>query len=168
MDNTKKYVLDANIFIEAHQTYYAFDLAPSFWEKLIYSAEKEKLISIDKIREELKNGNKGDKLSDWISNHFHEWFESCADDKVYQCYGKIMDWAQNSDHFNDSAKEEFARSADAWVVAYAKAHNYTVVTHESYDQNIKKRIKIPNVCETFGIPYTNTFTMLRNLNIKIG
>jgi len=41
------------------------------------------------------------------------------------------------------------------------------VTHESlYDPKIKKKIKIPNVCETFGIPYISTFEMLKRLKAK--
>jgi len=29
------YVLDANVFIEAARRYYAFDIAPKFWDTLI-------------------------------------------------------------------------------------------------------------------------------------
>ncbi len=168
MSNEVKYLLDANIFIQAHQTYYAFDIAPSFWEQLIHSAEQDKLISIDQIMNELKNSNKDDPLSFWATNKFKDWFMSCSDDGVYQSYSEIMEWAQNHEHFKPSAKEEFARSADSWVLAYAKACDYTIVTHEVYDSNIKKRIKIPNVCEAFDISYIDTFTMLRDLNITIG
>lgn len=29
-----KYCLDANVFVEAHRRYYAFDIAPPFWRAL--------------------------------------------------------------------------------------------------------------------------------------
>lgn len=168
MNNEVKYLLDANIFIQAHQTYYAFDIAPSFWENLILNAKHDKLISIDQIKAELQNSNADDPLSSWATNEFNEWFISSADDVVYEKYRNIIKWAQQHEHFNQGAKTEFASSADSWILAYAKAHDYTIVTHETYDRNIKRRIKIPNVCEAFGISYTDTFTMLRDLDIKIG
>lgn len=31
IDEGTKYILDANVFIEAHRRYYSFDIAPSFW-----------------------------------------------------------------------------------------------------------------------------------------
>lgn len=168
MNDDVKYLLDANIFIQAHQTYYAFDIAPSFWNELIHNAEQDKLVSIDQIKEELHSGKDDDPLSVWATNEFKDWFKSCTDEKVYKCYSEIMEWAQNHDRFKEAAKEEFAGVADSWILAYAKAYEYTIVTHETYDPNIKNRIKIPNVCEAFGISYTNTFNMLRDLNIKIG
>lgn len=168
MSKDSKYLLDANIFIQAHQSYYAFDIAPSFWEKLIHNARDEKLISIDKIMEELKNGDDNDLLENWATTEFQNWFMSCSNEEVFKRYSQIIDWSQNSTHFKGAAKDEFARSADSWVLAYAKAYNHTIVTHEKYDANNKKRIKIPNVCEKFNISYIDTFTMLRNLDVKIG
>ena len=45
------FVLDTNIFIEAHRRYYARDICPGFWECLIHFALAEKLQSIDRVRE---------------------------------------------------------------------------------------------------------------------
>ncbi|MGR6836696.1 DUF4411 family protein [Syntrophomonas erecta] len=50
----------------------------------------------------------------------------------------------------------------------AKAHNYTIVTHEQYKRDIKRKIPIPNVCRAFNIPNINTFEMLRRLSIRFG
>ncbi len=36
------FVLDTNIFIEAHRRYYAQDLCPGFWECLRYHSDGEK------------------------------------------------------------------------------------------------------------------------------
>lgn len=30
-----KFVLDVNVFMEAHQRYYSFDIVPSFWDLLV-------------------------------------------------------------------------------------------------------------------------------------
>ena len=40
------FVLDANIFIEAHRRYYGLDLCPGFWESLRHFAERGRILSI--------------------------------------------------------------------------------------------------------------------------
>ena len=35
-NGTQNYLLDANVFMEAHRRYYAFDLCPGFWECLLH------------------------------------------------------------------------------------------------------------------------------------
>lgn len=79
-----------------------------------------------------------------------------------------MVWAVQQAQFSTQAKADFARAdnADAWVVAYAMAKGCVVVTHEQYDPNIKRKIPIPNVCKAFGVPYVDTFEMLRRLGVK--
>lgn len=47
------FVLDANIFVEAHKRYYSFDIAPGFWQALKQKAEENLLISIDRIYSEI-------------------------------------------------------------------------------------------------------------------
>lgn len=59
--------------------------------------------------------------------------------------------------------EDFLRGADPWLIAKAKVLNAVVVTHEVLVPETAKKIKIPNVCEKFGIQYMNTFQLLRKL-----
>ncbi len=40
------FVLDTNIFIEAHRRYYGLDLCPGFWEALRYYARRGRVASI--------------------------------------------------------------------------------------------------------------------------
>ena len=51
-------------------------------------------------------------------------------------------------------------------MAFALANELIIVTHEAFDQNIKKRIPIPNVCTEFDIDYCDTFEMLRQLQFS--
>ena len=78
---------------------------------------------------------------------------------------QIADWVQRS-HHSDEAKRKFLSGADPFIIAYALAHGHIIVTHESIDLAIKKRVKIPNVCNAFGVPYTSPFKMLRDENAK--
>jgi hypothetical protein len=83
-------------------------------------------------------------------------------------YAQLQQWANGHPQYHPSAKQEFASDADAWLIAYAGAKNFTVVTQEIFSLDIKRRIPIPNVCmsKDFGIPVLNIFTMLERLNVK--
>lgn len=162
------YVLDANVFIGAYRGYYSFEVAPSFWNALVHLANDSKLCSIDKIQQEIINPNEvnPDQLQEWTSENFREYFERSDAINVLQHYGEIQRWALTNPQFTDAAKDEFARNADAWLIAYAKAKGYTLVTHEVYNANSRKRILIPVVCEIFRVNYVNTFEMLKDLQVQ--
>jgi hypothetical protein len=80
-----------------------------------------------------------------------------------------MIWANSQMQFNDSAKAEFSRAenADAWVIGFAVAKEYVVVTHEQLDPAIRRRVPIPNVCEEFDVEFVDTFQMLRSLGVRL-
>lgn len=58
-----KYCLDANIFIQAKNLYYHFDICPGFWDWLDQQAGT--VISILPICEELELGD--DRLKEWAA-----------------------------------------------------------------------------------------------------
>jgi hypothetical protein len=161
------YVLDSDVFMTAARSYYAFDLVPAFWEALVREARNGRLLSIDRVKDEIGRGQ--DTLRKWANNDFHPWFASTSHAAVIEEYRSMMRWASTHSHFTDAAKAEFAdaTNADPWVVAYAKATNSTVVTNEKYDSNIRRKIKIPNVCQVFGVHYVDLFQMLRALGIRL-
>ncbi len=70
-------------------------------------------------------------------------------------------------HYSTSAKANFARAsnADAWLVAYAKVFNHTIVTFETYNSEEKKNIKIPVVCKEFGVDYINLHEFMRRMRM---
>lgn len=164
MTSSTVYVLDANVFIEAARRYYAFDIAPVFWRALIEQAQNGRLLSIDRVKSEIEQGN--DHLADWITNNFHTWCESTGDVDVVDIYRDIITWVQSQTQFLDEAKATFANVADGWLVAFAKVKGYELITHERYDNLIRKRVPIPNVCREFGVPYLDTFEMLRRLGVR--
>jgi hypothetical protein len=59
-----------------------------------------------------------------------------------------------------AAVNTFLQVADAYLVAYALAHGYAVVTHERLSDS-RRIIKIPNACIGLGIRYMNPYEMLR-------
>lgn len=162
------YLLDANVFINAYRDYYSFDLVPNFWNRLVSLAGNSQICSIDKIKEELCTDEKNpDDLHIWSAQEFEAHFKATDATDVIEAYSEIQIWAMSNPQFTPYAKSEFASNADAWLISYAKAKGATVVTHEAFNRETKKRILIPVVCNQFGIPYVNTFEMLRRLEVRI-
>ncbi|MFA5416811.1 MAG: DUF4411 family protein [Methanoregula sp.] len=165
MSPPKVFLLDANVFIESAKRYYAFDIAPGYWVALIKYAGDGPVRSIDKVKDEINRGN--DDLTKWVNRNFHVWFESTNQQDVLDAYSTVMTWAQSQSQFTADAKAEFARNADGWLIAYALAKGCVVVTDEQFNSEIKRRIKIPNACIGVGVPYMDTFDMLRDLGVRL-
>ncbi len=162
MSGGKGHVLDANVFIEAHQTYYFFDICPGFWRALLRQHGAKRVHSIDKVKAELVSA--GDELSEWVKDVAPETlFKGTTDQKVVDVYREMVNWVQNERQFTPEAKAEFSRVADGWIVAYAKVNGLIVVTHEEYAPNVKKKVPMPNLCIEYKVPHCNTFEMLRTL-----
>ncbi|GIP49000.1 twitching motility protein PilT [Paenibacillus sp. J53TS2] len=165
-----KYVLDANVYINAHQSYYSFDIVPGFWRILTELANRDQIVTIDKIKDELTPQSQSadpDPLHKWILSDFSSWCMSTDQAEVIESYRSIMQWAFTNPLFLETAKTEFATAGDSWLVAYAKVHGYTVVTLEKYNRDKRNRILIPNVCMAFGVPCIDTFEMMRTLGARI-
>jgi hypothetical protein len=164
------YVLDANVFIEASRRYYAFDLAPVFWNKLVQLPETGTVESIDWVRKELEKGKgkkkEEDEIVRWISAHFSHAFRSADEADILDAFGQVMTWVQNQRQYTDAAKADFASGADGWLIAYAVVKGRTLVTHEKQDPSIRRKVLIPNACEPFHIRFVDTFMMLRELGVR--
>lgn len=158
------YLMDASEYMEAAGGYFAFDITPAFWERLIELESKGRAFSIDRVKEELERGN--DALADWSKNDFSHGFRSTGDVAVVTAYRKVMDWVMQEKQYTDGAKSDFAKGADGWLVAYSMVHGCVLVTHEKVNNEVKKRIPIPNVCHHFKVKFCNIFDMLRELGIK--
>ncbi|MCB5234334.1 MAG: DUF4411 family protein [Candidatus Cloacimonetes bacterium] len=156
-------ILDTNIFIEAHRRYYAFDIAPGFWEKLKTKAEIGLVKSIINVYEELQRGSK-DKLALWADESFFDHFVSCSADEVIAAYTEIINWANGI--YSPAVVAEFAGIADGWLIAFAYANKTTLVTNESRQKRTSK-ITIPDVCKQFDIDYIDVYDMLRELGITL-
>ena len=155
------YLLDANVFIESKNRYYAFDTFPCFWEWLDIENKSDHVASIQLIYEELLKGN--DDLKEWAKERqTSKWFLDNEDQQTQHLMGEISNWVMEN-KFKKAAKDEFLDCGDPWLIAKAKVIGATVVTQETGSDSINK-VKIPNVCKALGIPYINTFKLLRDRN----
>ncbi len=162
---SRKYVLDANTFIEAQNRYYGFDICPGYWTSLLTQHDSKHVCSIDRIATELHAQD--DALKRWIANHVPAtFFKKTADHAVITKFGRLANWVNRQPQFTASAKSEFLSNADGWVIAYAAANDLTVVTHEQYAPEARRKVPIPNVCIEFDVDYVDTFFMLRDLRVS--
>jgi hypothetical protein len=159
-----KYILDTNVFIQAHRQWYRHSFAPGFWRFLIDQHKSGSLISIDHVRKEIK---KGDVLYDWMNNTAPpSLFASSKQVAVGNKYKEIISYVMSNPTYTGAAKALFAQDTDSWVIAYAAAFNITLVSHELSSFG-KSRVKIPDVCKHFNIGYRDTFYMLDDLKISL-
>jgi hypothetical protein len=167
MSAGKRFVLDANVFIQAYRRYYAFDICRGFWRGLLRHHEAKRVFSIDKVKHELLVAK--DRLADWVKDTAPDTlFKGTADKAVTDAYREMVNWAQGESQFTPAAKAEFASVADGWVIAFARAYGHVVVTHEEYAPDAKSKVPMPNVCLEFDVEYRDTFEMLRMLGVELG
>lgn len=156
------YVIDANVLMQAHRDYYAFPICPGFWDFLLQQFEAGRIVSVDKVFAEILPG---DALFHWVQSSVpKQFFASTQDQAVSANFTALAGWVQSQGQFTQAAKDEFARVADGWLVAYAQAHpNHFVVTMEERADHAKRKVPLPNVCLQFGVRYKSTFEMLTEL-----
>ena len=158
-----RYLLDADVFIDAHRHYYSFDIHPDFWDSLERKHEEGFVFSIKEVYDELRVSE--GELSEWAEKmSMRNFFKEANDVATINKVEELRNWA-STEKFTKEAMGEFYGSVDILLVAYAKAHNFIVATNEVYDENIKKRVKIPNACEFIGVEYVNTFQLLGKVGI---
>ena len=158
------YVLDTNVFIDAANAYYAFDLTPGYWDFIVGLFDSQCAVSVRPVYDELVCVDDEDPLKAWAkrnSKHF-----VVPDARVVASYQQVMTWAQRQS-YKPSAIKKFQSVADSWIVAYALANNWVVVTHEKSAPKSKNRIKIPDACVALGVEYLNPFMMLRDRGMSL-
>ncbi len=160
MAKAPSYVLDANVFIQAKNSYYAFDLCPGFWEALV----SHELGSIDRVKAELISGK--DELVKWIKETM---LDSCIapsdSEKVVKCFGEIATWVNAETRFSQASRKRFLDGADGWLIAYAKVNGCVVVSQEKPAPD-GQNVKIPDVCKAFAVKVVDTFDMLRSVGAR--
>lgn len=96
------YLVDANVLIDAKNRYYAFDIAPGFWEWLGGAHAAGEVGSIEAVRKELVEGN--DELAEWAKAN-GSFFEP-IDEETTAYFSALTAWAV-SRHFKAAALAAF-------------------------------------------------------------
>jgi hypothetical protein len=151
-----RYLLDANVFIQAKNLHYGLDFCPAFWDWLVDRNRAGQVASVEKVDDEIQAGD--DELSIWAKATGNAFFLR-PDDAVVPALTRVSMWT-TSQNYEAAAVSTFLQVADYWLVAHALAHDYTVVTHEVPAESTRK-VKIPNVCIGLGLHCMSPFDMLR-------
>lgn len=162
------YIVDSNFFIQAHRSSYPFDVAESFWTKFKELANSGRIVSLDKVKEEIYSNE--DELKKWCEDNLPEDFFLEFTDEALDKYQEVCSWAQANDQYKQTAKEIFMdqKRADAFLVAFASTNitNWTIVTQEVSAPYSKSNIKLPDACQVKGVCCVNTIKMFRELKEK--
>lgn len=162
------FIIDSNVFIEAHRTTYPLDIATGFWNTIKELAEGDHISSIDKVYKEIAKNE--DELLNWIDTNLPEqFFLDSVTTEIFESYGEIASWAESvSNHYKRKAIDDFLEfdRADAWLVAYCKANKNVLVTQEVSRPEQKSAIPIPQVCLAHGVQYCNTIELFRELGVR--
>jgi hypothetical protein len=157
-------LLDANVFIEAKNRYYSFDLVPAFWTWLEEQAEAGEIASTDMIYDELKDG--GDDLAEWVKDQRDLLFHvPSSSQTVANAVGRLGTWVQSED-YKPHVLADFMDGADPFLVGAALETGSILVTQETPAGASRKRVKIPDACPHLGVQYENTFEMMRALGAR--
>jgi hypothetical protein len=151
-----RYLLDANVFIQAKNLHYGFDFCPAFWDWMLEQNAAGLLMSIEKVSDELRAG--GDDLADWAQERSAAFFVP-PDNQVVAALSDVSRWV-TSQSYEPAAIATFLQVADYWLVGHALAHSCLVVTHEVPSESTRK-VKIPNVCVGMGLSCVTPYEMLR-------
>jgi hypothetical protein len=159
------YVIDTNFLIQAHRSTYPLDVFPSFWNKIRQLAEENRIISIDKVKQEIYKHN--DDLKLWCEENLPPAFFNDTP-PFMAAYAQVVAWATSrSDHYNQNALNEFldADEADAFLIAFCLADidNLILVTQETSEPLRKNKIKIPDSCQALNINQIGIMDMFRQL-----
>lgn len=157
-------LLDANVFIDAKNRYYGFDLVPAFWTWLEGQAGAGEIASTDMVFDELKDG--GDELAEWVKGRRDLVFHvPSTSQTVANSVAVLGAWAQ-AENYKPHVLAEFMAGADPFLVGAAAETGSVVVTQETPAGASRRKVKIPDACRHLGVAHENTFEMMRSLGAR--
>ena len=155
-----RYWLDSNVFIQAKNGYYRFNVVPAFWTWIDEQSDTGNVATSTEVYAELKDGN--DTLAEWAKVRRVSSLFVAPDDDVQVMYADIVNHVNANYTAPEAAK--FLARADPWLIAHAAASDDdVVVTHEVLVPQDARPVKVPNICVHIGVAYTDTFDMLEKL-----
>lgn len=163
MPSRTRYLFDSDVLIASARFHYSPAYCQIFWDWLAARHKAGLFYSIDKVKNELLDGDK-DPLNEWagsadLANFFHASLSALPQWKKIS--GFALDPAKG---FTPAAKSKFldAEKADAWLIAYAAQNgNFVIVTNEVSAPNSKADIKLPDAAAWLGVKTVKLYDILQ-------
>lgn len=151
------YLLDSDVFIDAKNRHYGFDIVPAFWDWLIQANQNGRVFTVERCAQEVIAG--GDELADWMKAQ-PSTFVIKPSAQAQAALQAVSAWAIAAG-YRQGAVAEFLAAGDYFLVAQALSLGFTVVTQEEPAPLAQKKIKIPDACTAMGVEWMSPFRMLR-------
>lgn len=146
------YCLDTSALVDPWRRYYPIEIFPSIWEHLDRHIAQGRILACAEVQHELEQ--RDDELLAYAKKKDGLFIP--LDMPQQQLVSIIMNtfpsWVN---------AESTKNTADPFVIALAKHRGLTVVTYETKAGPGANKVKIPNVCDHFSVPYVNYLGFLR-------
>jgi hypothetical protein len=152
------YLLDSDVFIQAKNLHYGFDIVPAWWDWLEQAHAAGRVFTVEACRAEVLAG--ADELADWMRGQPANFARApqAADQPALR---RVSQWAVTNPQYRQGAAATFLAAGDYFLVSQALSLGFTVVTHEEPAPLGRSRIKIPDACGAMGVPWMPPWRMLR-------
>ncbi|MFA5689640.1 MAG: DUF4411 family protein [Kiritimatiellales bacterium] len=158
-----RFCFDSNVLIQAKNGPYPFEIFPAFWNWFGDQIKSGTVYSSYFVYDELIRYD--DELSEWVKEYKELFLE--PDENVQKKYAEIVNQVQQSDCPSANI-DKFLAGADPWIIAHALVATDVLVTHEKRVGADSKKIKIPNICDTFGsVECIDTYQLLKRLSARL-
>jgi len=150
------YSIDTSGLTYAWRDHYPPDVFGVLWDTMSDAIDRGDLIASWEVYEELKVG--GDDLYDWVHARQHMFVQTDAD--IQRAVSEVMAF-----HPQWVSADRSRNMVDPFVIAVALMRGCSVVSGELwYPGDLDRfpdRVKIPNVCLTFGVRHLAFLEMMR-------
>jgi len=143
------YVFDTNSLSVLFDNFY-LDRFPSLWEKFDELILGGAILSVREVYNEIMRRYRDNRLVQWAKMNREVFLQPSMEEM--QFISQIFAVAHFQALIRKRETLEGIPVADPFLIAKAKVDNRLLVTQEIVKPNAAK---IPNVCEHFGVQYTN-------------
>lgn len=163
------YLLDANVLITAHTTYYPLDAVPEFWTWLAHQCGEGNVKMPIDTYEEVRDGGHGEE-----QNPLYVWVRHDANRAALllqgEADGDLVRRVLHDGYAADLTDDEVeGLGRDPFLIAHAlaePAERCVVTTEVSKPAKTRQNRKIPDVCASLGVDCCDPFTWLRTLRFS--
>lgn len=176
-----KYILDTNVYIQAHIGYYHHDIAPSYWDVLKGFGDRGLIVSPKQVRDEITS--KDEWLSTWKRNNKVFLDSDLTDIMIYlnqvrNKYKEVYDsnFALLRRKYTSRyipSRDKPLSDPDMFVIATALFYkakfpsmDIVLVTKENDNITPFKSVRIPHVSRALDIRCIDDFQFLKEVGVK--
>lgn len=160
------YWLDTGFLVQNRRRLHPKVRVPKFWEWVEAQIEAGRFQMPERVYAEVIKGD--DWLVRWARARRDKGLCIYPDGETQKQYTIIADYVESGGKYKDGHQKDRSLSgADLWVIAHAKANkSHFVVSQEDKEKVGDNRVKVPSVCDHFGVTCFDTYRLLEKLNAR--